>query len=181
MQPWCNNEVEISVQIGNYLDFIEKKLNTLDNSIRDSKYPSQPHCAPGIGIDEFNSQFLSGDIWVNDKINQSISKFSPLLSKDLVKPNSFVSILSTIITGAIATVIAGKVKKNNDSRRGFSQSIKRKILKKQKNKCINCKKFLIVFDFDHKNGNRADNSESNCQALCPNCHAIKTRQNYYTR
>jgi hypothetical protein len=36
---------------------------------------------------------------------------------------------------------------------------------------------LDVVDWDHKNGKRHDNSESNCQALCPNCHAIKTRSN----
>jgi len=26
-----------------------------------------------------------------------------------------------------------------------------------------------------KPGNRSTNKESNCQALCPNCHAVKTR------
>ena len=26
-----------------------------------------------------------------------------------------------------------------------------------------------------KPGNRSNNKESNCQTLCPNCHAIKTR------
>ena len=31
---------------------------------------------------------------------------------------------------------------------------------------------LNVVDWDHKNGKRSDNTESNCQALCPNCHAI---------
>jgi hypothetical protein len=34
---------------------------------------------------------------------------------------------------------------------------------------------LNVVDWDHKNGKRYDNSESNCQALCPNCRAVKTR------
>jgi len=39
------------------------------------------------------------------------------------------------------------------------------------------KRLLNVVDGDHKNGKRYDNSESNCKALCPNCHAIKSRSN----
>ena len=31
------------------------------------------------------------------------------------------------------------------------------------------------WDYDHKNGDRSNNKLSNCQALCPNCHAKKTR------
>jgi 5-methylcytosine-specific restriction endonuclease McrA len=32
-----------------------------------------------------------------------------------------------------------------------------------------------VWDYDHIDGNRSNNKISNCQALCPNCHAKKTR------
>jgi len=34
---------------------------------------------------------------------------------------------------------------------------------------------LEVFNFDHIDGDRSNNSFFNCQALCPNCHARKTR------
>jgi 5-methylcytosine-specific restriction endonuclease McrA len=60
-------------------------------------------------------------------------------------------------------------------RRGFSQ-VKENVLRKQDHKCAHYKKLLNVVDWDHKNGNRSYNRESNCQALCPNCHAIKTRR-----
>ena len=60
-------------------------------------------------------------------------------------------------------------------RRGFPDIVKERVLKKQNHRCAHCKCLLNVFDWDHKNGKRYDNSESNCQALCPNCHAIKTR------
>ena len=43
-------------------------------------------------------------------------------------------------------------------------------------KCAHCKRILNVVDWDHKNGDRSNNQENNCQALCPNCHAIKTRK-----
>lgn len=34
----------------------------------------------------------------------------------------------------------------------------------------------LCFDFDHIDNDRSNNDFSNCQALCPNCHAIKTRR-----
>jgi hypothetical protein len=67
-------------------------------------------------------------------------------------------------------------KRKTKRRRGFPQSIQHKVLKKQDHKCAYCKKLLNVVDYDHKNQDRSDNRESNCQALCPNCHAVKTRK-----
>jgi hypothetical protein len=61
-------------------------------------------------------------------------------------------------------------------RQYFSSKVKSQILKKQNYKCATCKKFLSVYDFDHKDNDRSNNSYSNCQALCPICHAIKTRK-----
>jgi HNH endonuclease len=37
-----------------------------------------------------------------------------------------------------------------------------------------CKESSGVWDFDHIDGNGSNNAPSNCQALCPNCHAKKT-------
>jgi ATP-dependent Zn protease len=87
---------------------------------------------------------------------------------------AFLVLFLLIVAGAIAFKIRnrGKPKK----RKGFPQYVKENIKRKQDNKCAHCKKYLKVCDFDHKNGNRSDNRESNCQALCPTCHAIKTRR-----
>ena len=41
--------------------------------------------------------------------------------------------------------------------------------------CAICRRSVGVWDYDHKDGNRANNNAGNCQALCPNCHAKKTR------
>ena len=60
-------------------------------------------------------------------------------------------------------------------RRSFPQSVREETKQKQHYKCAICKRSTGVWDFDHKDGNRTNNKSSNCQALCPNCHARKTR------
>lgn len=61
-------------------------------------------------------------------------------------------------------------------RRGFSDVVKKQVLALQNNRCNNCQRLLDVAIFDHIDGNRANNLFYNCQALCPNCHAKKTRR-----
>ena len=60
-------------------------------------------------------------------------------------------------------------------RRSFPKSVKDETIRKQHHKCAVCKRGTSIWDFDHKDGNRSNNSSSNCQALCPTCHAKKTR------
>jgi DNA-directed RNA polymerase subunit RPC12/RpoP len=60
-------------------------------------------------------------------------------------------------------------------RRYFPESIKKETLHDQNYKCAICKRSVGVWDYDHIDGNRSHNDSSNCQALCPNCHAKKTR------
>ena len=49
-----------------------------------------------------------------------------------------------------------------------------KVLRKQNDICTDCNKILNVVNWDHIGGDRSNNKESNCQALCPNCHVMKT-------
>jgi len=65
--------------------------------------------------------------------------------------------------------------KNKRLRKNFLPIVKQIILKKQRNRCNWCDKLLIHPNFDHIDRNRTNNHISNCQALCPNCHAMKTR------
>jgi hypothetical protein len=67
-------------------------------------------------------------------------------------------------------------RQKHKERRGFAESVKEEVLRSQKNRCAHCKRSLHVFDFDHIDNDRSNNDISNCQALCPNCHAIKTRK-----
>jgi hypothetical protein len=61
-------------------------------------------------------------------------------------------------------------------RQYFTPYIKENTILKQRYKCAICKKRAGVWDYDHKDGNRSNNNPRNCQALCPNCHAKKTRR-----
>jgi len=61
-------------------------------------------------------------------------------------------------------------------RRGFSKYVKKQILLLQGNRCNYCYIILDLVNYDHIDGNRSNNLFFNCQALCPNCHAKKTRR-----
>jgi len=68
-----------------------------------------------------------------------------------------------------------KSSKTKVHRKVFSILTKQKILIRQNFCCNECGKYSELLQFHHKNGNRADNRLENCEALCPNCHAKKTR------
>ena len=75
----------------------------------------------------------------------------------------------------IALRIIEKDMSKSKTRRNFTKSTKETILSEQKNKCKDCGKKPKNWDFDHIDGDNSNNSLNNCQALCPNCHARKTR------
>jgi hypothetical protein len=83
--------------------------------------------------------------------------------------------------------VTKKVTKKSNTRRNFSRSQKTEVLKNQKNRCanyghsffaVNCKnKFneWVLPEWDHIDSNDSNNKISNCQALCSNCHTVKSR------
>lgn len=103
-----------------------------------------------------------------------------VLTKIFIFLSNSYFIISFIILFLILLLISlySKVTKRSTKkiRKNFSIQIKESILKKQKYRCAICRMQLKVIDFDHKNGNRSDNRIRNCQALCPNCHALKSRR-----
>ena len=79
----------------------------------------------------------------------------------------------------LIAVAAWKIKHRRGKyreRQYFSESVKENILDKQHHRCGHCNRLLNVVDYDHKDNDRSNNKESNCVALCPNCHADKTRR-----
>ena len=65
-------------------------------------------------------------------------------------------------------------------RRGWSDADKQRILERQGHKCARqyagCSGLLLPnrYAFDHKDGQRDNRSLDNAQALCLNCHGVKT-------
>ncbi len=160
------------------------------------QYINQPEKGPSFHSDEFMEGYNDGygdcyDPTVIDDhgleltpANSSVSSPTPKTDDEVSVFRSIfeiptaifgITILFLIVLVAIAIRIK-KGKKKSRERKGFSQSVQQSVLRKQDHKCAHCKRLLNVVDYDHKNGDRSDNRESNCQALCPNCHAVKTRR-----
>ncbi|MGC2570352.1 MAG: HNH endonuclease signature motif containing protein [Candidatus Nitrosopolaris sp.] len=87
----------------------------------------------------------------------------------------FIISISVVIIIAITWKITHR-KAKYKVRQHFPDLVKAKVLEKQHHRCADCNRVLNVVDWHHKNRDRSDNTESNCVALCPNCHAIKTRR-----
>ena len=118
------------------------------------------------------------------KIEKAVSGGGIICVDDPQYQTAFASDDNTgyIVIGVIiAIIIIAVIAKSKGSitvgeRRGFSTLVKEQVLKRQGHRCNNCNRLLNVVDYDHIDGNRSNNDISNCQALCPNCHAEKSRR-----
>ena len=77
----------------------------------------------------------------------------------------------------IALRIIEKSMSKPKTRKSFSEKTKKITLKNQNYRCKACGNKSKNWDYDHIDGDSSKNSLENCQALCPNCHAEKTRMN----
>ena len=64
--------------------------------------------------------------------------------------------------------------RRSSPRRGWNEIQKKQVQNRQEGVCNICGEIPPIWRFDHKDGNRNNNSMSNCQGLCPNCHDVKT-------
>jgi hypothetical protein len=189
--------VAILIQLGQYAYAISGHDSGYNHGCNDAKvadpsqrYINQPEKGPNFHSDAFMQGYKSGfnscSVQLSDSLPPSGSPSqTPLLPtvSDQGDETSFGIAIIIVILFVISSITLAirkfkrKVKRKDKHRKRqhFSDSVKEKILRKQNHKCAHCKRILNVVDWDHKNGNRSNNTESNCQALCPNCHAIKTR------
>jgi hypothetical protein len=108
-------------------------------------------------------------LWILKKGPGSQNSFDSVTINQIV----FIIVILWSISSIVA-LIKKQIKYKYVQRRAFPYYVKEEILQKQKYKCAHCKSYLKVREFDHKDGDRSNNDISNCQALCPTCHALKT-------
>lgn len=65
---------------------------------------------------------------------------------------------------------------SSKKRKYFSETTKKLTKIRQLFKCKVCKKRPELWEFHHMDCDRSNNSLENCEGLCPNCHAKKTRR-----
>jgi len=65
---------------------------------------------------------------------------------------------------------------NRGPRRGWTEQEKQRVRNRQQGKCNKCRRIPPRWHYDHIDGDRSNNSMSNCQGLCPNCHDVKTHE-----
>ena len=61
-------------------------------------------------------------------------------------------------------------------RRGWTVDEKEQVRIRQDGKCAHCGKPPPRWDYHHVDGDRSNNSLSNCEGLCPNCHSVETHE-----
>ena len=93
--------------------------------------------------------------------------------------------MSALIAYDPYTAMFGSSGPTRDAKRSFTGSQKAAIWDNQKGRCARCKERLMraAVHYDHKKpwelGGRT--TVSNGQALCPNCHAVKTNEDRLKR
>ena len=68
------------------------------------------------------------------------------------------------------------LKSKKPKRKDFAKSTIKAALERQGFRCNICEEKTDVWEIDHFNGKSSDNRLENCQPLCPECHARKTRK-----
>jgi hypothetical protein len=170
-------ESEIPWTIDQYINHIEDSLKTVVyediNTLRDQ----QDFCYEQSQIYTQLLVLLSyASPHSEDGFNLLLTLKDSVIDRLLYTNFYFLVFLIITITGLVILKSFDRLERNQPKvRRGFTRVIRDNVLKKQNYKCDHCRRILNAVDFHHKNGDRSDNRERNCQALCPNCHAIETR------
>jgi len=85
----------------------------------------------------------------------------------------FIIMIAAIAFATKKKPSSGSTDYRDVKRRAFSAETKETVMERQDGRCAHCHKIPKHWEFDHKRG-RGDNSLSNCQGLCRDCHMDKT-------
>ncbi len=104
---------------------------------------------------------------------------------DITSDQKYQSTMNVLIIGGLLLPIGAlwRLLKNKKDGKGGFLTVKRKgwtsdqkaqVRQRQSGMCNSCGHPPPRWEFHHKDGNRSNNSLSNCEGLCPNCHSIET-------
>lgn len=165
------------------LVYAQESLSELDQRLAEeaSKIFEEQEAAKAKAAEEAKGSFSKVDC-LPGQIEKAVSG-GGIICVGSGEAVSFDDTTGYIILGIIIVVIiiaigafAAKGKPEDVERKDFSTAVKEEVLKNQKHRCNSCNRLLNVVDYDHVDGDRSNNDISNCQALCPNCHAEKSRR-----
>ena len=114
-----------------------------------------------------------GIVCVNEITGQQLGGSTGLTNDQII--------WGSVIISFIIIIYAVLKKKSSSSvlellpRMGWTSSQHREVLARQDGKCAKCGEYSTTFQYDHMDNNRNNNDLDNCQALCPNCHDVKSR------
>ena len=80
-------------------------------------------------------------------------------------------VFGVIIVGMIIYARVWKPSTKKPPRRGWTEDEKRQVRHRQDGRCNKCGDTPPRWDYHHRDGNSSNNSMSNCEGLCPNCHS----------
>lgn len=135
----------------------------------------------GLWLSKFEKNFRKKVSMLFAILGQVLLWFSIHLTLQMQSTKETYSLAAAAIFCWCIALLFAKIKRigryRSVERRNFNFAIQSKILDKQKNRCAKCKTDLTskIVQFDHMDGDRSNNDESNCQALCSNCHSEKSR------
>ena len=169
-QPLCLKG-NLTDAMNHYVHYIESTLNSNPNNNK----VNQAFCFQQTEAGNTISPFLPSTFFYTDIQSQLTSFLNVGILTPLIKSSFLAGLFTIAISGLILHYICELRNTSPGIRKGFSKSIKHNVLRKQNYRCGQCNRILTVVDFHHKNGDRSDHTERNCQALCPTCHAMITR------
>ncbi len=104
--------------------------------------------------------------------NIPVAKDFNVENKDVITTVGIILLLTGII------VYDKYFKKNRGGkgvvRRGWNEQEKEQVRNRQDGRCKKCGNIPPRWEYHHRDGNRSNNSMSNCEGLCPNCHSVDT-------
>lgn len=143
---------------------------------------SQRFCPSGshIGKDSFGN-----DACVDSKTNQIIGRPNIDKNNNINGAAIGVGLLFFIIIALVIVAIkrrgsrgsyqqSDSVSYGTGIRRGWTEIQKEEVRIRQGGKCNECGRPPPRWEYHHRDGNRSNNSMSNCEGLCPNCHSVRT-------